>query len=134
MSMSTDGQHFKDAILDRLADHANVAQFVSFGPGEDPRVRYVRIASELPQASALEDLIPALIGASVERSVNVRSFDPTQPRGHDFIYGVTDAAVAVTEVRRLARAGLFTIVNETIDIHDGGVSGVAAGDVVEFAP
>jgi len=34
----------------------------------------------------------------------------------------------------LARAGLLTIVNETVDIHDGGVSGVAAGDVIEFAP
>ena len=30
--------------------------------------------------------------------------------------------------------GYFTIVNETIDVHDGGVSGVRLGTIVEFAP
>jgi hypothetical protein len=37
-------------------------------------------------------------------------------------------------IRELAASGLYTIANETIDINDGGVSGVAAGGVVEFAP
>jgi hypothetical protein len=37
-------------------------------------------------------------------------------------------------VDRLARQGLFTIVNETVDVNDGGVSGVLLGDVIEFAP
>ena len=37
-------------------------------------------------------------------------------------------------LRRLAEQGLYTIVNETIDVKDGGVSGVAFGNVVEFAP
>jgi hypothetical protein len=134
MSVSVESQHYKDAILDRLAAHANIAQFVSFGPGEDPAPRFVHIASGPRQPLTLDEAIVSLIASSAEASVNVRSFDPTQPRGHDFIYGLRDAAVAAAEVRRLARGGLFTIVNETIDIHDGGVSGVAAGDVLEFAP
>lgn len=33
-----------------------------------------------------------------------------------------------------AAAGYYTIVNETIDIHDGGVSGVSLGGIVEFGP
>ena len=28
----------------------------------------------------------------------------------------------------------YSIVNETIDVHDGGVSGVAMGNVIEFSP
>ena len=35
---------------------------------------------------------------------------------------------------RLAGEGYLTIVNETIDIHDGGISGVALAGIVEFAP
>ncbi len=35
---------------------------------------------------------------------------------------------------RLAAERLHLIVNETVDIHDGGVSGVAHGGIIEFAP
>ena len=35
---------------------------------------------------------------------------------------------------RLTREGLNTIINETVDIHDGGVSGVLVGACIEFAP
>jgi hypothetical protein len=34
--------------------------------------------------------------------------------------------------RSLAMEGYYTIVNETIDVADGGVSGVALGNVIEF--
>jgi hypothetical protein len=37
-------------------------------------------------------------------------------------------------LRARAGAGLHTIANETVDVHDGGVSGVAMGGMVEFAP
>lgn len=40
----------------------------------------------------------------------------------------------MSALTRLSAAGLHTIVNETIDIHDGGVSGVLMGNVLEFAP
>src|SRR5205085_475757 len=40
----------------------------------------------------------------------------------------------VENVRRLAASGLYTILNETIDVRDGGVSGVVLGDIIEFAP
>ena len=37
-------------------------------------------------------------------------------------------------LERLTADGLHTIVNETVDVSDGGVSGVAQGGVIEFAP
>ena len=40
----------------------------------------------------------------------------------------------LAELRRLSGEGLYTILNETVDVQDGGVSGVAFGDALEFAP
>ena len=62
--------------------------------------------------------------ASSEKSINVRSYSPLSPQSQEFVYGLKTAANALEAVERLTRDGLHTIVNETIDIHDGGVSGV----------
>jgi hypothetical protein len=134
VTVATEG-HFKDAILDRLAQSANVAQFASFAPGTEPAIRFARVHGyEHDDLYSLEEAVGALLANTLEGSVNVRSFDPRQPKSHDFVYGIRDAERAATEVRRLAAAGLYTIVNETIDVDDGGVSGVIHGGVVEFAP
>jgi len=76
----------------------------------------------------------ALLERSVDGSVNIRSFDPLDPKSREFIYGLNSSNNAESAVRRLATSGLFTIINETIDVSDGGVSGVILGDVIEFAP
>lgn len=127
---------YKDAILDRLAELANVAQFVSFGPGAIPPLRYSRMRGYPPndRFSGVQEALSALLMASVDHSVNVRSYHPRQPRSHEFVYGLTDLSEAVATVERLAASGLHTIANETIDVNDGGVSGVAYGDIFEFAP
>jgi hypothetical protein len=127
---------YKDAVLDQLAERANVAQFVSFAPGPVPRLRYSRIRGHSPNEvfGGLEDAVSALQKGSVDHSVNVRSYHPHQPRSNEFVYGLADLSEAVAAVRRLAASGLHTIVNETIDVNDGGVSGVAYGDILEFAP
>ena len=125
--------HLKDAILDRLATRANVAQFVSFGPGEKPQLRFAQVKDRrFAFPDTVDEAVAALLHATGQ--VNVRSFDPHQPRSHEFLYGLTETAAVVREVHRLAGDGLHTIVNETVDVHDGGVSGVAYGGVVEFAP
>jgi hypothetical protein len=127
--------HFKDEILTELAERGNVAQFVSFGPGREPIQRHALLAeSGTDRFDGVEAAATALIRVTVEHSVNVRSFLPTQPRSHEFLYGLTDPSQVAHEVRRLAQAGFYTIVNETIDVNDGGVSGVAYSDVIEFAP
>lgn len=127
--------HFKDSILAELANHANVAQFASFGPGAEPAIRHVCIyGASTGEFKTVEGAVADLIRKSVERSVNVRAFDPEQPKSHEFLYGLSDVAEAVGHVRRLAAEGLFTIANETVDVGDGGVSGVIYGGVIEFAP
>ncbi len=127
--------HFKDAGLAELAERANVAQFVSFAP--DLTMRYARVRGHLdsdPMFDDLQSAVTALLESSVDASVNVRSFDPTSPKSREFVYGLRKPGDVVHIVRRLATEGLYTIVNETVDISDGGVSGVLLGDVIEFAP
>lgn len=123
----------KDDRLDRLADERNVAQFVSFAPGTPARVRHARIhgADGTAETGALMRL---LLARSASGTVNVRSFTPERPDGNPFHYGVRSADDGLAVVSRLAADGLYTIVNETVDIDDGGVSGVVMGGVAEFAP
>src|SRR5438046_548089 len=129
-----EGGHYKDAILDALAHQANVAEFVSFGPNLQQRYAWIRGYRENHPFPSPKMAIEAILTRSSEQSVNIRSFAPDNPKSREFIYGKTDAETVLSELRRLASQGLYTIVNETIDVNDGGVSGVAYGDVVEFAP
>jgi hypothetical protein len=59
---------------------------------------------------------------------------PNDPRSREFVYGLDKVDSAVAVVQRLTTEGLHTIVNETIDVSDGGVSGVVQGNTIEFAP
>jgi hypothetical protein len=126
--------HFKDQILDRLATASNVAQFVSFGPDGVQRYAWIRGCAPNARFPSAETAVAALQAVSPGGSVNIRSFDPQQPKSREFIYGLTRLDDVTAAVRRLAGQGLHTIVNETIDVADGGISGVAYGDLVEFAP
>lgn len=133
---ANESMHFKDQVLDRLAQTSNVAQFVSFSPGLTPSARFAHIRGIAPnyRFASIDKAIEALLDQCADQSVNVRSFDPQQPKAHDFIYGIAKAEIAALEVRRLAADGLHTIVNETIDVNDGGVSGVSYAGLLEFAP
>ncbi|OQP88464.1 hypothetical protein BTR14_01550 [Rhizobium rhizosphaerae] len=127
----------KDETLDRLADGFNVAQFVSFAPGSDgPTLQFSRMAGLEANASfgSVTDAVSALFARSAEGTVNVRSFSPHQMQSREFIYGIDSVQTAVDAVERFSNEGAFSIVNETIDVSDGGVSGVVIGDVVEFRP
>jgi hypothetical protein len=121
-------------VLDRLADIANVAQFVSFGPDLGERYSRVRVYPANRRFGSPEAAAAALLAASPEGSINVRSYAPGSSKGREFIYAVRSASEAASHVRRLATEGLFTIANETVDVRDGGVSGVAFGDLIEFSP
>lgn len=125
---------FKDSVLDALANHGNVAQFVSFSPKLD--IRSSRLLGHPPNGrfDSPRSAIQALLASSVEHSVNIRSYHPEHPKSREFVYGLRDMEAAENTLRRLATEGLYTIVNETVDVHDGGVSGVVLGNVIEFAP
>lgn len=129
---------FKDESLNGLADQGNVAQFISYAPvaGGLPRQRFSRVAGYAPnhQFQSLPDAVDSLLRASSEASINIRSFIPDDPRSKEFVYGLKSADDVIRNMKRLADAGLHLILNETIDVADGGVSGVVQGGVIEFAP
>ena len=130
-------QLYKDEVLDHLANTANVAQFVSFTPGNEPKQRFCRIRGFAPNHcfASVRDAVQALLQNSPEGMVNVRSFDPVRPEGNPFIRRLSKLEEVLTNLRRLgSELGLYTIVNETIDEHDGGISGVSYRGVIEFAP
>jgi hypothetical protein len=127
-------QLFKDAILEDVAKSANVAQFVSFSPELDQR--FSRIWGYAPNCRfpSPEQAVRVLLENSPEASVNVRSFDPMRSKAGDFHYKLGRVEEVMVKLRTLAQARFFTIVNETINVNDGGVSGVAYGGIAEFAP
>lgn len=127
---------FKDAILDHLAETANVAQFVSFDADGDLQQRFSRVLGFRPNHPFVSpgEAVETLLSRCREGSVNVRSFDPEFPKSREFLYGLKQVDEVLAHVKRLSGQGLYTIVNETIDVEDGGVSGVAFGGIVEFAP
>lgn len=124
----------KDQTLNSLADIANVAQFVSFDPGLSQRHCRIRGFSPAHRFESLESAVSALIHAGADGSANVRSFGAEQSKSRRFIYGLRSTHEVIDVVRTLAAEGLYTIINETIDVADGGVSGVVLGDTLEFAP
>ena len=73
------------------------------------------------------EAIASLLSASPDGTINLRSFTPDSPRSRDFHYGIGDVDEAYTLVERLSADGLFVIANETVDVSDGGVSGVVQG-------
>ncbi len=125
----------KDEVLDYISSAFNVAQFASFAPF-DFAPRYARIFGLTPNVHfpTILETLQALITNSQEKSVNIRTFKPGILKGNPFYYGIKDADEAFGLLKKSAADGYYTIVNETIDIRDGGVSGVAMNDIIEFSP
>ncbi len=127
-------EQMKDDALAILAARANVAQFVSFEPGPSLRQRHSCIGGyELDhEFVAPSEAIAELL--RVAGSVNVRTFTRENPKSGPFDYGLRAVEPALAAVERYAAEGRYTIVNETVDVDDGGISGVSLGGVIEFAP
>lgn len=127
-------EHYKDAILDVLGEAGNVAQFVSFSPSLEQRYSRIAGRERNHRFESPRQAISVLMSSSAEERINLRSFDPQRPQGNEFVYGLQSLDVALGELNRLTSSGLHVIANETIDVNDGGVSGVAQGNLLEFAP
>jgi hypothetical protein len=126
----------KDESLDRLAELINVAQFVSFSPRPSLTQEFARVLGYEPnhKFSGVRDAVSEVLTRSPEHSVNVRSFAPDDTQSHEFLYGLTDVDAVVGSLGRISDSGLHVIVNETVDVRDGGVSGVVQGGTIEFSP
>lgn len=124
----------KDEKLAALAEDHNVALFASFAP-QDLRVRTVLGVDAAEVAGwSTERAIEYVLFEARSSSVNVRSFLPGESKSSPFYYGLQSVGQVMDVLRDLAAADYYTIVNETIDVHDGGVSGVSLGGVLEFGP
>ncbi len=125
---------FKDVALDQTARTSNVAQFVSFSPQLKQRFSWIRGFSPNEKFSSADKAIETLLNVAPEASVNVRSFLPWKAKGGEFTYGVRKKGEVTELLSRLAANGMYTLVNETVNVLDGGVSGVVFGNLIEFAP
>lgn len=132
VDLSFQMSELKDVVLDRLAESVNVAQFVSFDP--ERRQRFARV-SGYPRNhtfGGIEMACEALLKVAPEGTVNIRTFK-AKSQSSEFLQGLSRIGDTAAQIRRLADAGYYTIVNETVGMK-GGVGGVHLGGVIEFAP
>lgn len=136
LTASSPGDYLKDEVLNRLAKTGNVAQFVSFAADSELSQRFSRVAGFTPnyRFSSPQQAVRYLLENAPEGTVNVRSFLPGAAKGEPLHYGLDSVEKVMAIVRRKASENKITIVNETIDINDGGVSGVVMGQILEFSP
>jgi hypothetical protein len=121
-------------MLSRIAPFANIAQFVSYGP--DLRQRFSCVIGNPPnqQFPSLEEACSTLLASAESKKVNVRTFKPGATKGNKLVRNLNTVAEVASLVRQRARNGFFAIINESIPLDDGGVSGVVTNEVIEFAP
>lgn len=131
--------NMKDEKLNDLItnEKVNIAQFVSFEPDLKLEPRFIHINSFKDKKSiSRKDVLKELILSAGSRSVNIRSFSPKVMKGNRLVIGkgIEDLDEILDIIKENSLEGKYSIVNENIDINDGGVSGVILGDVVEFSP
>lgn len=111
----------------------NIARFISISP--ELEERHVNIEGYKPEGDIRKDIV-SLIKASKGKSVNIRSFSETSMKSSRFVYGkrLEDINEIMEILKENCSEGKYSIVNETIDVNDGGVSGVLLNNIIEFAP
>lgn len=112
----------------------SIARFISISPEKE--LRYVCIKENYDCSASLKQILLDLIEASKSKSINIRSFSIEKTKGNPVIFNKKaediEEILAILEQNR--KENKYSIVNENININDGGVSGVTMGNVVEFAP
>lgn len=127
----------KDKALDHLAERINVAQFVAYEPHNGkPDQTYSRVRGDSPNRkySDVRSAALKLLENSSEGTVNVRSYSPDDSQSKPFDYGLSQLDQIEQIVNQRISDGLHVILNETIDVSDGGVSGVLESGILEFSP
>ena len=112
----------------------NIARFISVSP--ENKIRHVWIDEDYTSSTDLKENIINLINLSSSKSVNIRSFSEESVKGNRFIYGkkLEDIDEIMQIINENCNEGKYSIINETIDVTDGGVSGVIMGNIIEFSP
>lgn len=128
----------KDEKLSNIIekDYGNIAQFISFNPNDRiPRYTYIEKYSPGKNCDDKE-LIERLIDSAPSKSINIRSYSPEIMKGNQLIFNKKlediNEILAIIDLNRKNQK--YSILNENIDINDGGISGVILGDIIEFSP
>lgn len=119
------------------SNRGNVAQFISVAPDDCAQVKLAVIDSCGHQTfKSVEDALLLLLDSSRSKKVNIRSFTRESPKGHSLHYGKgrSDIEEILNIIKENALKGKYSIINENIDVSDGGISGVVLGNIVEFSP
>ena len=131
--------NMKDEKLNFIIENnlGNIAQFISFDPivGNMPRFVHINECQYKEEYSERE-LIEKLINSVPSKSVNIRSYSPDAMKGNKLIYNkkINDIDEILDIIENNRKEKKYSIVNENIDINDGGVSGVVLGNIIEFSP
>jgi len=124
----------KDQNLLELSRQGNVAQFVSFAPTGHRRIALLR-GGALDSALSPAETVGALLTRSEEKLVNIRTFaNEGDNRSMPFEMRIASIDAVLQRLRAYWSQGLYTVVNESIDVQDGGVSGVAMASFCEVVP
>jgi len=128
----TKDEKLHNIIKDNLG---NIAQYVSFSPDDITTPRFSYIKNQKGKRNAKESIV-CLINAAASKKVNIRSFSLRQMKGNSLFFnkGIEDLNDILTVLKKNAKEGKYSIVNENIDINDGGVSGVVLNNMIEFSP
>lgn len=112
----------------------NTAKFISITPNK--KIKHIYIDKNYTYNGDLKKCILDLITSSNSKSINIRSFSLTSMKGHSLVYGKKkdDIDEIIRIIQENCELNKYSIINETIDINDGGVSGVVLGNIIEFAP
>lgn len=112
----------------------NIARYISVAPSKE--IRYINIDMEYEHKDNLKNCIIDLIKYSNSKAINIRSFSIKAMKGNNLVYGknADDIDEIIDIIYENCNANKYSIINEMIDVNDGGVSGVVFGNIIEFAP
>lgn len=127
----------KDTKLLELSLNNNVASFISFDKKKEQGETLIRFSNlkDFCWDDETTRSLEKLLKHSKDNTVNVRSFakDDMQ-KSTTFKMGLDNVADIIKQIEKNMVNDLYSIVNENIDVSDGGVSGVLIGDTIEFSP
>lgn len=129
----------KDEKLNVLISNniANIAQYISIEPNSGLKAKFVHISGlSNKENMSTKELIKKLIETAPSKSVNIRSFSSSARKGNTLILNrkIEDIDDILSTIDTNSQMGKYSIINENISIHDGGVSGVVLGNIIEFCP
>ena len=126
--------HYKDLDLITIGNTYNIAQFISVSPDNEIRYKCINGYSDDHHFVTIRSAVEALLSKSAYKSINIRTFIPDDSQSKDFVPSLKTVDDVCANIDRLIAKGLYLIIHEAIDLLDGGVSGIAQNNIIEFSP